>query len=142
MPLGDELRADDNIRLALDDGLQLQTQPLDAHEIGREHDCASLGEMFLHLLSNALHAGTAGHQMIEGAAFRAMIGRRLAMAALVALQLIAEAVLHQPAGTLRALETVAADAAERQRRITTAIEEQQRLLALFDRLADTTQQDG
>ena len=98
--------------------------------------------MFLHLLGNALHAGAAGHQMIEGAAFRAMIGRWLIMAALMALQLIAKPVLHQPAGTLRALETVTADAAERERRITAAIEEEQRLLALFDGLADAAQQDG
>lgn len=57
MSLGDELRADDDIRLALDDRLKLQTQPLDAHEIGRQHDGAGLGEMFLNLLGDPLHPG-------------------------------------------------------------------------------------
>lgn len=80
--------------------------------------------------------------MIEGSAFRAMVGRRLVVATLVALQLIAETVFHQPAGTLWALETVTANPAERQRRITAAIEKEQGLLALFDGLADAAQQDG
>lgn len=85
MSLGDELRANDDISLPLDDGLKLQTQPLDAHEIGREDNGPGLGEMSLHFLSDPLDPRPAGDQMIEGTAFRAMVGRRLAVTALVAL---------------------------------------------------------
>ena len=67
--------------------------------------------------------------MIERAAFRAGLGRVFLMAAMVALQLPAKPVLHQPGRTFRALETVAADPAERQRRIAPAIEKEQRLFA-------------
>lgn len=141
MPLGNQLRADDDVRLSLDDRLQLQTQPLDAHQVRGEHDGAGLGKMFLHLLGDPLYPRPAGHQMIEGAAFRAMVRRRLVVTALVALQLIAEPVLHQPARTLRALETVTADPAERQRRVTATIEKEQGLLALFDGFADAAQEN-
>lgn len=57
VPLGDELRADDDIRLAARDGLQLQSEPLDAHQIGGKHDGARLGKMFFHLLGDTLHPG-------------------------------------------------------------------------------------
>ena len=53
---------------------------------------------------------------------------------MVADELAAKAVLDQPARAVRALEAVAADAAERQRRIAAAVEEEQRLLAAFQRV--------
>ena len=80
----------------------------------------------------ALDARAAGDQMVERAAFRAGVGPLLVMAAMVADELAAEAVLDQPARAVRALEAVAADAAERQRRIAAPVEEQQRLLAALE----------
>ena len=67
--------------------------------------------------------------MVERAAFRAGLGPLLIVPAMVADELAAKAVLDQPGRTVRALEAVAADAAERQRRIAAAVEEQQRLFA-------------
>ena len=49
--------------------------------------------------------------------------------------LAAEAVFDQPGRAGRALESVAADAAERQRRVAAAVEEEQRLLATLQRVA-------
>ena len=95
-----------------------------------------LGKMLLDLLGDALDAGAAGGEVIEGAAFRAGLRRALGIAAVMALDLAAETVLDQPARALRALEAVAADPAERQRRIAAAVEEEQRLFAALDRLAD------
>ncbi len=44
--LGDELRADDDVGLAIGDGFQFQPQPLDAAEqVGGEHDRARIREM-------------------------------------------------------------------------------------------------
>src|SRR4029077_10722044 len=62
------------------------------------------------------------------------MGRRLAVAAVMADQRAAEAVLDQPGRALRAFDAVPAGAAERERRIAAAIEEQQRLLAGGERL--------
>jgi hypothetical protein len=141
VPLGDQLRADDDIGLALGDRVELQPQPLHpAHDVGGQHDRPSLREMAFHLLGDPLHPRPAGDEMVEGAAFRAGLGRALVIAALMALQLFLEPVLDQPAGALRALEAMAADPAERQRRIAAPVEEQQRLLLLLHRLADRPHQ--
>src|SRR5690606_10060622 len=91
---------------------------------------------------DALDAGTAGDQMVEGAAFGAGIGAFLVVAAMVADELAAKAVLDEPARTVRALEPMPADAAERQRRVTAAVEEEQRLLAALQRLADLRKEHG
>ena len=140
--LGDELRADDDVGLALGDGFELQPQAPDAaQDVGGEHDGAGIGEMADDFFRDALDAGTAGNEMVEGAAFRAGIGTLLVVAAMVADELAAKAVLDQPARTVRALEAVAADAAERQRRIAAAVEEEQRLLAALQRVAHLRQQD-
>ncbi len=69
-------------------------------------------------------------------------GVRSLIAALMALQLLPKAMLDQPARALRALEAVAADAAERQRRIAAPVEEKQRLLAALHGLADGAQEDA
>src|SRR5690349_19069600 len=57
-------------------------------------------------------------------------------AAMVADQPLAKSVIDQPGIADRAGETVSAGTAQGQWRVTAAVEEQQRLLALFDRLAD------
>ena len=130
VPLGDQLRADDDVGLALGDRLELEPQPPDAaHDVGRQHDGARVGKMPDDLLGDPLDARAAGDQMVERAAFRAGLGPLFVMAAMMADELAAKAVLDQPARAVRALEAVAADAAERQRRIAAPVEEQQRLLA-------------
>ena len=53
---------------------------------------------------------------------------------MVAGQLLLEAMLDEPSCALRTFEAVTARSAERQRRISTAIQKQQRLLAFFERL--------
>ena len=141
--LGDELRADDDVGLAIGDGFELQPQPPDAAQhVGGEHDGARVREMADDLFGDALDAGTAGDEMVERAAFGAGIRALFVMAAMVADELAAKAVLDQPARTVRALEAVAADAAERQRRIAAAVEEEQRLLAALERLADLRRRTG
>ena len=143
MPLGDELGADDDVGLAVGDGLKLQPQPLDpAGKVGGEHDHPRLGQARRHLLGDALDAGAAGDEMIERTTGRAGFRPGLAIAAMVADELAAKAMLDQPARAVRALEAVAAGAAQRQRRIAAPVEEQQRLLAPGDRLLHLPQQDG
>ena len=74
--LGDELRADDDVGLALGDRLELQPQPLHAAQhVGRQHDGARLGKVLDHLLGDALDARAAGDEMVERAAFRAGVRR-------------------------------------------------------------------
>jgi hypothetical protein len=67
--------------------------------------------MAFYLLGDPFDPWAAGDQMIERPAFRAGLRRALVVTALMALQLLLEAVLDKPAGTLRSLETMAADPA-------------------------------
>ena len=64
------------------------------------------------------------------------------MAAVVALQRAADAVFHQPGGAVGALHAMAAVAAQRQRRVAAAVEEQHRLFAAGHRVADGGDQGG
>jgi len=110
--LGDELRADDDVRLALGHCLELQPHPFHAAEnVGGQHDGAGIGKVAGHLLGDSLHAGAAGDEVIEGAAFGTGIRPLLVMAAMMADELAAKPVLHQPARALRALEAMAAGTA-------------------------------
>ena len=72
--------------------------------------------------------GPTGVRLSGVAAVRAGLGPRLEVAAVVAHQHAAEAVLDQPGRAVGALEAVAAGPAQRQRRIAAPVEEQQRLL--------------
>jgi hypothetical protein len=90
------------------------------------------------LLGQALDARAAGDEVVGDAAGFAGERRRLDIAAVMADELATEAMLDQPGRALRAFDALAAGAAQRDRRIAAAIEEQQRLLAgrqgLLDRL--------
>src|SRR5262245_49161061 len=68
-----------------------------------------------------------------GAAFRAGLGDRNELAAMVAFESVAEPVFDQPSRAIRALEFEAAVATHRDRRIAAAIEKQKRLLAASQR---------
>ena len=76
--------------------------------------------------------GPAGDQAVLLAAFGAGVGRRHHMAAMVAGEPVHQPVLDHPGGAVRALEAVAAVAAQGQRREAAAVEEQQRLLAALE----------
>ena len=92
------------------------------------------------LLRQPLDAGADGHQALGVAAAGAGFRPLLRMAAMVAEQHAAEAVLDQPGRAVGALEAVAAGAAERQRRIAAPVEEQQRLFVPLERLGDRLDQ--
>ena len=109
--------------------------------VSRGHDQAPrLRPENRRLLLDALHAGPDRREAVGRAAFRALGGRRLGVAAVVALQPPLRPVLHQPGGAVRAAHPVAAVAAERQRRVAAAVQEQHRLLAARERLADRLDQ--
>ncbi len=80
-----------------------------------------------------LDAGADGGETFAGMAVRAGRRRRHGEAAMVADQALAEAVVDQPGVAIRALQAEAAGAAERERRIAAAVEEQQRLLFALER---------
>src|SRR3954463_3352590 len=69
-------------------------------------------------------------------AFRAFLGQRNIEAAVMADELTPEAMINQPGVAVRTIEPKAAGAAERKRRIAAAVEEQQGLLAPFQRGLD------
>src|SRR4029453_11278927 len=80
--------------------------------------------------------GTDRHQRFLRRTIRAEMRTRHREAAMVADQALAKAVIDQPGIADGAGEAMAAAAAQRQRRVAAAIEEQERLLALLDRLSD------
>ena len=59
--------------------------------------------------------GPTGTRLLRGTAGGALVGHRDGVAAMVALQRAADAVLDQPGGAVGALHAVAAVAAQRQR---------------------------
>ena len=98
------------------------------HQVGREQGRARLRKPLRHLLGDALDAGTAGDERVGLPALGAFLGDRQREAAVVALEPVAIAMLDQPGRALRAVDAVAAGAAQRERRIAAPVEEQQRLL--------------
>jgi hypothetical protein len=137
MTLGDELRADNDVEAALRHVLQFFAQPLDrGDEVAREHQQAGLRKQLAYLLFEPLDAGADGRERILGLAFRALGRVRRGEAAMVADELPAETVIDQPGVAVRAGQAEAAGAAERERRIAAAIEEEQGLLAALERSPD------
>ena len=68
------------------------------------------------------------------AALRTLFRNRQGETAMMTVEAMPIAMLDQPGGALRAVETVATRTAQRQRRIAAPIEEQERLLTLLERL--------
>ena len=91
-----------------------------------------------HFFLQALDARSDGGERIRRLAVRARGWMRHGETAMVANKLAAEAVIDQPSVAMRAGEAKAAGAAQRQRRIAAAIEEEQRLFAAFERGLDRT----
>ena len=134
MALGDELRADDDVETAGGDIVEFLAQPLHGgDEVAGEHQDARLRKQRAHLLFQALDAGTDGGEGIRRLAIRTDRRMRHGEAAMMADELAAEAVIDQPGVAVRAGEAEAAGAAQRQRRVAAAVEEEQRLLPALDR---------
>ena len=75
MSLGDQLRADDDVGLAVGDRLELEPQPPHpAHDVGGKHDRARIGKCY-HLLGDPLDARPAGDEVVERSAFGQASGR-------------------------------------------------------------------
>ena len=92
--------------------------------------------MLRHFLGDALDAGAAGDQRVHLAAFGAGVGHRHLVAAMVAGEPPAQAMLDHPGGAIGALDARAAGAAEGERCIAAAVEEQQCLFPLGQRRGD------
>ncbi len=107
--------------------------------LDKQH-AARIGKKLGDLLGDALDAGPAGDQRILGLAIRASLGDGNELAAMVAFEPAAEPVLDQPGRAVRAFEAEAAFPAERDRRIAAAVQEQERLLAARQGLADRLDQ--
>src|SRR5436305_10034248 len=137
MPLGDQLRADDDIDAALFDVAEFLAHALDrSDEIAGEHHDAPVGKQRRGFLLEPLDAGPARHEGIGCLALWARGRRRRREAAMMADKLVLEAVIDQPSVAVRAIEPKAAGAAERERRIAAAVQEQQCLLAALQRGLD------
>ena len=98
-------------------------------EVARQHHGARLRKQRGDLFLQPLDAGADRGQRFLGLALRTDMRPRDREAAVMTDQPLAKAVIDQPGVADVAGEAVAAGAAQRQRRIAAAIEEQQRLLA-------------
>ncbi len=129
MALGHELGADHQIVFALGHVPDDIAQENAAGEIAGENGNARFGKALCRLFGKALDAGAAGHELAFDAALRAGLGRGFMMAAVVAHELAAEAVLHQRGGAVGAIHAVAAGAADGDGGIAAAVEKEQGLVA-------------
>ncbi len=137
MPFGDKLRADDDVARTISDGVEFVAQSRRAAgKIRRQDQRLRLRPERRDFFREALDTGAARRQRIDIVAFGAMLRHTLDMAALMADEGAAEAVLDEPGCAIRTLEAMPAGAAERQRRIAAPVEKEQRLLAGGKRLAD------
>src|SRR5262245_50921636 len=93
MALGDKLRADDKIMYALRHFAQRILQQGAARQIARQYGKSCLGEELRHFFRQSFDARTTGHELARRRAFRTLARDRFAMAAMMAHQLLAEAVL-------------------------------------------------
>ena len=132
--LGDELRADHDVDLAVLDRFELGAHALHrGHQVAREHQHALFGKEAADLFLEPLDARPAGDEGVRRLALRAVRRARRVEAAVMADERALEAVLDQPGVAVRAVEPEAAGAAERERRIAAPVQEQQRLLAALQR---------
>ncbi len=145
--LGDDLGAEQDV-----DGVGLH-RPDDrgrglgvARGVAGHHREPRLRQQVVQLLGQALDARARGGEQADGTAARAVLGRRHGVAAMVALQAPAQPVRDQPGRAVRAGEPVAAGAAQGERRVAAAVEEQQRLRAVREiaeqRLAQRRRQEA
>src|SRR3546814_6541450 len=99
---------------------------------GCSSDLSGVGKARRHLVGDALDAGAARDEAVLGLAFGTEPRRRHDMAAMMAGEPVDEPMLDHPCGAVRALDAVAAGAAQGTRREAAAVEEQKALLALAE----------
>jgi hypothetical protein len=129
--LGDELRPDDDVDLAaFHPADELSSLGGGPERVRRDDRAAGLRKQRRNFVSDAFDAGAAGDEAVFFLAFGAGARRWHHVAAVVALEAAKEPVLDHPGGAIRALETVAARPAQRQRGIAAPVEEEQRLFAV------------
>src|SRR5579871_6419637 len=139
VPFGDELRADHDIGLALGDRFKFGLQPLDAaREIARQNERACLRKQRARFFFQSLDTGTERYERIRRPALWAGGRHRRLEAAMMADEPLAMTVLHQPSVAIRTAQAMSASATERKRRVAAPVQEQKRLLAARERLADGT----
>ena len=139
--LGDQLRADhdvDRARFHCADELRGTERRPDG--VGSHDGRPRFGEQFGDLVGDPLDARAAGDEAVLLAAFRAGLGRRHDVPAMVAGEAVHQPVLDHPRGAVGALEAVPAVAAQGQRREAAAVEEKQRLLFALEVGADLLDQ--
>ena len=123
----------------LDRGLDLAGT---GHRVTGGDAGAGGGELGEHLFGDALDARPAGDECARVAALGTGGGRAAFVAAVVADQPSAIAMLDQPRGASRAAQLVTACLAERERCKAAAVQEQERLLALGQGLGDGRAERG
>ena len=141
MSLGDQLGADDDVDMALGDLLQFLAHLLDRRDqVARQHQHARVGKQLHHLLFQPLDARPAGDECVGRLALRANLRLRHGEAAMMTDQLAPESMVDQPGVAVRTGKTVAAGAAQGQRRVAAAVEKQKRLLLALERDLDCLDQ--
>ena len=134
MPLGHQLRTDDQIELPLLDIAQGIAEQEPTRQVARQHADARLWKAQRRLFRQPLDARPHRHHLALSLAMRAGLRHRLQMPAMVAHQLAPEAMLDQRGSAVGAFQPVPAGPAQGQRRIAAAVQEQQRLIARRQRL--------
>ncbi|MCY1558592.1 hypothetical protein D9M68_955410 [compost metagenome] len=122
--LGHQLGADDEVELAALDFRESLAQLGVAAHVRREDYAPRIGEAGGRFFGDAFDAGADRGQAIGVATGATGFGRAHFMAAMVAHQNAAEAVLHHPGRTIGTLILMAAGAAQGQRGIAAPVEEQ------------------
>ncbi len=134
---GDHLGADYQVDLAgFDGGDGAGGVSRCADDVAGHDEAAGLGELGFGFLGDALDAGADGDEAVLGFAGGAEAGARGGVAAMVADERAAVAVLDQPGGAVFALASITAMPAEGERRVAAAVHEQHGLLAAFQRGVD------
>src|SRR4029077_19319053 len=123
MPLGNELCADDEIEASCRHVVELLPQALNRlHQIARQYKSPRLRKQLGRLLFETLHAGADGRKAFGRVAIRTLRRRRHVEPAMMADQPTLEPVIDQPGIAIRTLQPEPAGPAQRERRITAAIE--------------------
>ena len=113
--LRDELGPDDEVDLSPGHRVELAPDPLGpTRRVGGEHEHSRLGEQRPGLLGDPFDTRPAGHERVDLAAAGTMVGLALDVAAMMAHQRAAKAMLDEPRRTLPAGAPMAAGAAHRQ----------------------------
>ncbi len=143
VPLGHQLRADDDVGPALGNLLDPRLQrPRTAKQIRAERGNAGLGKQRAGLLGQPLNPRPDRSQPPLGRARGAGIGERPCRAALMAHQAVLKPVLDHARVAMVTADLLTAGPAQRHRRIAAPVDEQQRLFALCQPRLDRAPQAG